>query len=94
MDTKCAKVPMHSCTVLEQTQVGKCSYGPSMFQVMFLNIIKKHYLEPRMDIRVHKNTRRLPPRTLSFAEITSLIKFIETYAEQHAILLPGRIQKR
>ena len=56
-----------------------------------LENIKKHYLEHGMDIRVHKNTRRLPPRTLSFVELTSLVKFIENYAEQHAILLPGRI---
>ena len=56
-----------------------------------LENIKKHYLEHGMDIRVHKNTRRLPPKTLSFADITSLVKFIENYAEQHAILLPGRI---
>ena len=44
-----------------------------------LENIKKHYLEHGMD------------RTLSFVEITSLVKFIENYAEQHAILLPGRI---
>lgn len=56
-----------------------------------LENIKKHYLEHGMDIRVHKNTRQLPPRALSFVEITSLVKFIENYAEQHAILLPGRI---
>ena len=56
-----------------------------------LENIKRHYLEHGMDIRVHKNTRRLPPRTMSFVEITSLVKFIENHAEQHAILLPGRI---
>ena len=44
-----------------------------------------------MDTRVHKNTWRLPPKALSFTDITSLIRFIENYAEQHAILLPGRI---
>ena len=44
-----------------------------------------------MDTRVHKNSCQLPPRALSFAEKSSLVKFIENYAEQNAILLPGRI---
>ena len=56
-----------------------------------LEAIKKHYLEHGMETRVHKNTRRLPHNALSFDEITSVVKFIENYAEQHAILLPGRI---
>ena len=56
-----------------------------------LEAIKKHYLENGMETRVHKNTRRLPYNALSFDEITSVIKFIENYAEQHAILLPGRV---
>ena len=56
-----------------------------------LENIKKHYLEHGMETRVHKNTRRLPHNALSFDEITSVVKFIENYAEQHAILLPGRI---
>ena len=53
--------------------------------------IKKHYLEHRMDNMVHKNSRQLPTRTLSFAQKSSLVKFIENYAEQNAILLSGRI---
>ena len=56
-----------------------------------LESIKKHYIENGMETRVHKNTRRLPHNALSFTEITSVVKFIENYAEQHAILLPGRI---
>ena len=56
-----------------------------------LEAIKKHYLEHGMETRVHKDTRRLPHNALSFDEITSVVKFIENYAEQHAILLPGRI---
>ena len=59
-----------------------------------LENITKHYLEHGMDTRVHKNSRQLPPRALSlnFAENSSLVKFIENYAEQNAILLPGRIR--
>ena len=41
--------------------------------------------------QVHKDTQRLPHNALSFDEITSVVKFIENYAKQHAILLPGRI---
>ena len=56
-----------------------------------LEAIKKHYIEHGMESRVHKNTWQLPYNALSFDEITSVIKFIENYAEQYAILLPGRI---
>ena len=56
-----------------------------------LEAIKKHYLEHEMETRVHKNIQQLPYNALSFDEITSVIKFIENYAEQNAILLPGRI---
>ena len=44
-----------------------------------------------METRVHKNTRRLPHNALSFDEIITVVKFVENYAEQHAILLPERI---
>ena len=56
-----------------------------------LENIKKHYLEHGMDTRVHKSSHQLPPRALSFAQKSSVVKFIENYAEQNAILLPGRI---
>ena len=44
-----------------------------------------------MDSRVHKNSRQLPPRALSFEEKSSLVKFIENHAQQNAILLPDKI---
>ena len=56
-----------------------------------LEAIQKHYFEHGMETRVHKNTWQLPYNALSFDEIRSVIKFIEKYAEQYAILLPGRI---
>ena len=36
-------------------------------------------------------TKTLPSRALSFVEKSSLVTFIENYAEQNAVLLPGRI---
>ena len=41
--------------------------------------------------RVHGNSNKAPANTLSYQSICHLVKFIQNYAEQHAILLPGRI---
>ena len=40
---------------------------------------------------LHRNTRQLPPNTLSFPDTQQVVNFIATYAEAHAILLPGCI---
>ena len=53
--------------------------------------IRKHYQENGMETRTHQNSKRLPPRTLSFDDINRILKFLQQFAEQHAILLPGRV---
>ena len=56
-----------------------------------LKAVRKHYLENGMEGRVHKNTKRLPPKALSWEDTITFTKFMENYTETHAILLPGRI---
>ena len=53
--------------------------------------IKEHFLENGLVEREHGNTKNRPHNALTFARITNILKFIENYAEKHAILLPGRI---
>lgn len=53
--------------------------------------VRKHYQDEGMMVRVHKNSNTPPPRTMSFDDIHSLVAFLQQYAEQHGILLPGRI---
>ena len=53
--------------------------------------IRKHYQQQGLEPRTHQNSRRLPPRTLSFDDINRIVKYLQQYAEQHAILLPGRV---
>ena len=53
--------------------------------------MRKHYQEKGLEPRTHQNSRRLPPRTLSFDDINRVVKYLQQYAEQHAILLPGRV---
>lgn len=48
---------------------------------------REHGLAPRC----HGNARRLPANTLTFADTQMIVEFLQTYAEAHAILLPGRI---
>lgn len=56
----------------------------------FLNI-KASCSENGLVPRVHGNTRRLPVHALSFDDVSRIVSFIKNYAEDHAVLLPGRI---
>ena len=58
--------------------------------------IRKDFVSNGLEVRVHGNTRRAPHHASSFSTIKNTILFIQNYAEQNAILLPGRIpnQKR
>ena len=53
--------------------------------------IKGSYIANGLTPRVHGNHRRLPYNTLSYVEIRNVVRFLTTYAEIHALLLPGRI---
>ena len=53
--------------------------------------IKEHVLEHGLVTRTHGNTRRLPHHALTLDTIMNVLTFITNYAEQNAILLPGRI---
>ena len=53
--------------------------------------IKKNFREHGLETRVHGNTRIRPLNTLSWVIVMNTVKFICNYAEQNAILLPGRI---
>ena len=41
--------------------------------------------------RVHKNTKRLHHHAISFDDATHIVKYLQNYAEQNAVLLPGHI---
>ena len=56
----------------------------------FLNI-KASCSENGIAPRVHGNTRRLPVHALTFDDVSRVVSFIKNYAEDHAVLLPGRI---
>ena len=56
----------------------------------FINI-QRSCINNGLTPRVHGNTKRLPIRTLSFDDVTHVVTFIKNYAEDHAILLPGRM---
>jgi len=53
--------------------------------------IRTHYLDEGLTPRVHKNSKLRPHNALTFDDIMSIINFLQSYTEQHAILLPGRI---
>ena len=53
--------------------------------------VKAHFLAMGLTTRIHKRTKCLPRNALSFVEVQNLVRFLNNYAETHAILLPGRI---
>ena len=56
-----------------------------------LKAIEAHYLSHGMTPRVHGNTGKLPHNVISYASIRYIVQFITNFAEQQAILLPGRM---
>lgn len=53
--------------------------------------LSKNLQENGLIPRVHGNTNRRPKHALSFNSIQHIVQFLYTYAEQHAILLPGQV---
>ena len=56
-----------------------------------LRNVRDSYLTNGLETRVHGNTKRLPHNHLTHAVIINVTKFLKNYAEENAILLPGRI---
>lgn len=54
-----------------------------------LKNLKLSLLQHGLSPRRHGNTKRVPANTISFADTQQVVQFITTYAEAHAILLPG-----
>ena len=48
-------------------------------------------MEEGMSYREHGNTEKLPKHPLGLKELLRILQFIQNYAEQNAILLPGCI---
>ena len=51
----------------------------------------KHYRLHGLIPRQHGNKNRLPKHSPSFREMEKVMSFVTNYAEEHGILLPGRI---
>ena len=68
---------------------------------MFLNLygisysrfrrLKEHYEEHGISLRVHGNRKRLPHNALPQAVAKDVKNFLNNYADENAVLLPGRI---
>ena len=53
--------------------------------------LRSHCEENGLVPRIQGNTNRLPPNALTFGDVQKVVSYIQNYAEDHAILLPGRI---
>lgn len=91
-DSRSAK--RHSSTYMElvsHTQIMQRLDIPFCLGKSRFNAIKVNCLQNGLSTRVHGNTRRLPHNSLTFFEIRNVVRFLQSYADLHAILLPGRI---
>uniref|UniRef100_A0A1X7TL06 Uncharacterized protein n=1 Tax=Amphimedon queenslandica TaxID=400682 RepID=A0A1X7TL06_AMPQE len=53
--------------------------------------LRRHFLQIGIKPRVHGNTGRISCHAVSVEGIKDVVAFLENYAEDYAILLPGRI---
>ena len=63
-------------------------YGVGRRRIMAL---KESYLTNGLETRIHGNSKKLPHNHMTHRAITNVVKFLQNYAEENAILLPGRI---
>ncbi len=56
-----------------------------------LKNLTKSLKENSLCPRLHGNTRRRPKHSLSFSSTSYVVQFLFNYAEEHALLLPGRV---
>ena len=56
-----------------------------------LRAVKENYLGNGLVTRTHGNKKRLPHNASSPDTINNVVMFLQNYAEENAILLPGRI---
>lgn len=91
----------HKPTKRQRTTVNFMHKGYHLCRTTFtfLHGISKHRLKGIKDsfltnglvTRTHGNTKKMPHNALTFDMIVNILKFIQNYAEQNALLLPGRI---
>ena len=52
--------------------------------------VRQHFLDHGIQDRLHGNSKKLPYNGFT-AELKCIVSFVKNYAEENAILLPGRI---
>lgn len=68
-----------------------------MFLVLYgigvrrLENLKRHYKNHGIMPRIHGNKGKMPVRTCSMDTLQHVITFLDNYAEEHAVALPGRV---
>ena len=56
-----------------------------------VHVIKKHFLNDGISTGEDGDTGSHPKHALTFRMILGILQFIQDYAEQHAIFLPGHV---
>ena len=76
----------HGLNICKKTFLFLHGIGNNRFRAL-----RKHYEEEGLQVRQHGNSKRTPHHAMPFAAIRNVVNFLHNYAEENAILLPGRI---
>ena len=95
------KQSRHSCMQRQKNYSKYMHGGQQICRIMFrffhtigktrLENLKANFREHGITARIHGNTNRLPHNALSLSSVEYVVRFLLNYADQNAILLPGRI---
>ena len=85
-DTDKLQFQIHGQSVCRATFLFLFNISEKLFYTL-----RSHYKSNGLVSRIHGNKNRLPANTHTLDTNQHLKKFIENYAEEHAVILPGRI---
>jgi len=74
----------HGVQVCRKTFLLLCGIGKDHLQN-----VKDHYKEEGLQVQINRNTKHVPYYAVPFAAKRHVLTFLNNYAEENAILLPG-----
>ena len=80
------KYKHHGMTICRKTFLFLHAVGKDRHQNL-----KQHYIKNGLETCVHKNTKQAPKHSFPYSTKKYMVKFLQNYAEENALLLPGRI---
>ena len=91
------KPAKRQCTALSYMRKDTTYICKTTFNFLYgvgkhrVSAIKKNFLEYGLETRIHGKSRKRAHNSLTWDMIINTVKFIQSFAEQNTMLLPGHI---